>query len=365
MARAFSRNTTSGLTQEVFVPDQAASGAVVLPEIAAPATPPAATVYLYAKVDGKLYYKDDAGLETALIPGGAAANMVTTDTAQTISAIKTHTADLQTSIDGTTEAAPRSLGGVGTWVSGNAMRIVMGFISEGFQIAFARKLQIYGFHGIDMSGGRGNGNAPAFRPGDGGNDASVTVRSEGGTNQVAFRIENNFTGAVGALLQTVVNGVVRNIINIDGTVTASNLPSVAKVTADQAFTATTVANVTLMSFPAAANTSYNFKFDVWITSAAATTGWLLGLTGPASPVNFVADHSYQSTATAKTYATIQALGNFPLVQAAYAAAPTQIHLTVEGKIVTGTTAGTVQLVMASEVAGSAITVLRGSTREFS
>lgn len=32
-------------------------------ERAAPGTPPTGTVILYAKADGKLYYKDDAGSE--------------------------------------------------------------------------------------------------------------------------------------------------------------------------------------------------------------------------------------------------------------------------------------------------------------
>lgn len=36
---------------------------VSLNERAAPGTPPAGTVILYAKADGKLYYKDDAGSE--------------------------------------------------------------------------------------------------------------------------------------------------------------------------------------------------------------------------------------------------------------------------------------------------------------
>lgn len=48
-----------------------------LKEVAAPATPPAGYVYVYVKTDGKLYIKDDTGLETDVTtaaggsPGGA------------------------------------------------------------------------------------------------------------------------------------------------------------------------------------------------------------------------------------------------------------------------------------------------------
>lgn len=46
-------------------------GAITVPEIAAPATPAAGKVSVYAKADGKLYIKDDAGTETDLTDTGA------------------------------------------------------------------------------------------------------------------------------------------------------------------------------------------------------------------------------------------------------------------------------------------------------
>lgn len=49
-------------------------GAVLLPEQTAPATPAAGRVAIYAKSDGKVYIKDDAGTETDITtPGGGAA----------------------------------------------------------------------------------------------------------------------------------------------------------------------------------------------------------------------------------------------------------------------------------------------------
>lgn len=134
----------------------------------------------------------------------------------------------------------------------------------------------------------------------------------------------------------------------------------AKKSADQAFTATALANVTDLAFAVAATTAYEFELVVPLTSAATGTGWQLGFTGPAAPSAFLAVCEYQSSATAWTTATLQALGAFPLVTAAYAAAPSQILCRITGHIITGAAGGTVQLQARSEVANSAITVRRGS-----
>lgn len=47
------------------------NGAVTVPEIAAPGTPAAGKVAVYAKADGKLYIKDDTGAETDLTAAGS------------------------------------------------------------------------------------------------------------------------------------------------------------------------------------------------------------------------------------------------------------------------------------------------------
>jgi hypothetical protein len=46
-------------------------GAVTVPEIAAPSTPASGKIAVYAKTDGKLYIKDDAGTETDLAGSGS------------------------------------------------------------------------------------------------------------------------------------------------------------------------------------------------------------------------------------------------------------------------------------------------------
>lgn len=54
------------------------TGAVTVPEMAAPATPAAGKVSFYAKSDGLLYSKDDAGTETVVTGGGGSGSSPTT-----------------------------------------------------------------------------------------------------------------------------------------------------------------------------------------------------------------------------------------------------------------------------------------------
>lgn len=62
-------STTGKLLQDSTVTVNDA-GAVTVPEIAAPSTPASGKVAVYAKSDGKLYIKDDAGTETDLTATG-------------------------------------------------------------------------------------------------------------------------------------------------------------------------------------------------------------------------------------------------------------------------------------------------------
>ena len=138
--------------------------------------------------------------------------------------------------------------------------------------------------------------------------------------------------------------------------------ALAKLAADSSpFTSVTLANVAGLSVPLAANTAYKIDALLALTSAAVTTGWQLGVTGPAGLSSFIAACEYQSSATAWTTATLIAIGAFPLVTAAYAATPTQILARITGTVVNGGTAGQLQIQARSEIAGSAITVKRGST----
>lgn len=137
--------------------------------------------------------------------------------------------------------------------------------------------------------------------------------------------------------------------------------TLAKSAADQPFTSTSLANVTGLAFTAQPATAYQFGVLLPVTSAATTTGWQFGFTGPAGVASFIAVQEYQSSATAWTSATLTGLGGFTLVTAAYVAAPTPILVRISGLLVNGPNAGSVQLQARTEVAGSAITVKRGAT----
>lgn len=79
-----------GNTSEVW-PIEVINAQIQVDEIAAPGTPAAGKVAVYAKTDGKLYIKDDAGTETDLTGGGGGAGSDTTaihdNTSSEISAI--------------------------------------------------------------------------------------------------------------------------------------------------------------------------------------------------------------------------------------------------------------------------------------
>jgi hypothetical protein len=91
-------------------------------EGAAPGTPPAGMVYIYAKADGLMYQKDDAGTETALgDSGGAATHIADTTDAHDASAISI--ADAGAHFTGTdVEAALQELGSAGPGGGGTTFR---------------------------------------------------------------------------------------------------------------------------------------------------------------------------------------------------------------------------------------------------
>lgn len=131
-------------------------------------------------------------------------------------------------------------------------------------------------------------------------------------------------------------------------------------TLDQALTLTTQVALLDLAFPIAANASVEIEGMILLRSAATTTGFQLGWTGPAIGTGFAhLTEEYQSSATAWTSATLNAFGNFTLVTAVYVAA-TIIQVRLKGVVVNGANAGTVQMTGATEVAASAVTILRGS-----
>jgi hypothetical protein len=62
----------------------------------------------------------------------------------------------------------------------------------------------------------------------------------------------------------------------------------------------TLQSITGLSFSAAANTSYRIRFHMAVSASATSTGYEVGITGPASPTGYFAIVSLWNTATAET-----------------------------------------------------------------
>jgi hypothetical protein len=140
-------------------------------------------------------------------------------------------------------------------------------------------------------------------------------------------------------------------------------PASVKITSDLPVSgSTTLGNANGLSFSVNANTYYHYKFVVVFRTAATTTGIRLSVTTPASPTVFSgkaqipiaidgAGGEWQGWITASDDAVIGT---------GVQAANTDYIAIVEGNILTGATAGTIQLRFASEVAGSNVTIRNGS-----
>lgn len=131
-----------------------------------------------------------------------------------------------------------------------------------------------------------------------------------------------------------------------------------RVTANVANSTTTFADVTGLSWSVAASTTYAFSCTGVYTTAVSTTAIQLSLNGPASPTNLRYMVEVSTSATARRQDT----------QSAYdtAANPGTGHnaggvAQVWGTLENGSNAGTVAVRVRSEIAASAVTILRGMT----
>lgn len=135
-------STTGKLIQNsvVIVSD---AGAITVPEISAPSTPASGTVHIYAKSDGHLYIKDDAGTETDLTTGGGgsiaplvidSANQVSQRNSTNIQTFRVYATDdgagnarwIQIAEDGSTHAEILSTGSGGGGVATMRLRVAGG-----------------------------------------------------------------------------------------------------------------------------------------------------------------------------------------------------------------------------------------------
>lgn len=122
-------------------------------------------------------------------------------------------------------------------------------------------------------------------------------------------------------------------------------------------TPNTMQDVTGLSFPVIAGTTYRFKFIIAYTAAATTTGSRWSISGPATPDLL----EYQSTYTVDaTTQTLNYASAYDSPAACNATSLTTGNVAIIQGIIKPSADGTVIARFASEVAGSAIVAKAGS-----
>jgi hypothetical protein len=151
---------------------------------------------------------------------------------------------------------------------------------------------------------------------------------------------------------------------LSGAITGANyrtLVTLADNVVNNNAVANTIANVTGLSFPVVAGTTYRFYALIRYTSAATTTGSRWSVSGPANPtlLNYVSRYTVSATAVTTNNATA-----YDLPAASNATSLTAGNICVIEGIITPSQNGTFIIRFASEVSNSAITALAGSTIEY-
>lgn len=150
-------------------------------------------------------------------------------------------------------------------------------------------------------------------------------------------------------------------------VSESELPQVATLTSTQQSTSTTLANITELALPLLQYSIYEVNAFVTFQSAATTTGLNLGISTPTNSRNMLEIVvPITSTAAASQLRTIfpnaAIATNAGNVLGTGVTAINSNHTAkISGFIKTGSNSGNCQLLFASEVASSAITLQIGSS----
>ena len=151
----------------------------------------------------------------------------------------------------------------------------------------------------------------------------------------------------GDLPKLVADAIAENSVGTDTLVTITNT-----VTNNNAV-ANTLQDVTGLSFNVTAGTRYRFKFVIFYTAAATTTGSRWTINGPATTVlNYRSE--YTLTATSRTFNEGLTAYNTPA--AANATSLTTGNIAIIEGVITPSANGSVIARFASEVASSAIIV---------
>jgi len=118
--------------------------------------------------------------------------------------------------------------------------------------------------------------------------------------------------------------------------------------------ANTIADVTGLSFPVVANTTYQFKFFIVYNSAATTTGSRWSINGPAATfMNYTSNY----TLTATSITNNQGLSSYNVPAASNASSLTTNNIAIITGNIRPSASGTVIARFASEILSSAITAV--------
>lgn len=128
-------------------------------------------------------------------------------------------------------------------------------------------------------------------------------------------------------------------------------------------TPNTIADVTGLSFAVVAGEMYWFKFNIFYTSAATTTGSRWSINGPASPTKFVFNSEYSLAATTTTRNANNLTYDLPAAVNATSSSTGHNQVIMEGWIEPSSN-GTVIARFASEITVSAITAKAGSLLQY-
>lgn len=128
--------------------------------------------------------------------------------------------------------------------------------------------------------------------------------------------------------------------------------------------ANTIADVTGLSFPVTAGETYAFRAMILFAAAATTTGGRVSVNGPAAPTLLAYRSIWPLSGGTEQFNSGLAAYDLPAASAASSAATAANVAIIEG-FIRPSVDGIVTIRFASEVAGSAITVKKGSVLEWS
>jgi hypothetical protein len=170
-----------------------------------------------------------------------------------------------------------------------------------------------------------------------------------------FSVKNNY----GSLSMMEVANTISAATN------ALNLAVLASDVTNNNGTANTIADVTGLSFSVVAGQTFAFRFTIWYTAAATTTGSRWSVNGPASPTRLAYRSQYSLTATSETVNSGLTAYDLPAASSASSTATTTGgNVAIIEGIITPSADGTVIARFASEISASAIVAKAGSLVEW-